>query len=58
MFTYICFYKGKEIKIKALRSYDAQIEAARIFRARKPYEVTVMLAAIGDQPYIHHPATL
>lgn len=58
MFSYVCFYKGKEITVQASSSYNAQQEAARIFRARKPYEVTVMLAAIGDQPYIHHPATL
>ena len=58
MFVYVCFYKGKEITVKSTSSYYAQQEAARIFRARKPYEVTVMLAAIGDQPYIHNPATL
>lgn len=58
MFTYVCLYKGKKIQVQASSSYNAQIEAARIFRARKPYEVTVMLAAIGVQPYIHHPATL
>ena len=56
MFTYIAFYKNKQIEVKALRSYDAQEAAAKIFKARKSYEVTVMLAAKDDQPVIHHPA--
>jgi|TARA_R110000868_G_scaffold180883_2_gene421604 hypothetical protein len=58
MFTYIAFYKGKEITVNALRSFDAQEQAARIFKAKKSYEVTVMLAAKGDEPVIHHPATI
>ncbi len=58
MFTYIAFYRGKEITVNALRSFDAQEQAARIFKAKKSYEVTVMLAAKGDEPVIHHPATI
>jgi hypothetical protein len=58
MFTYIAFYKGKQITVNALRSFDAQEQAARIFKAKKSYEVTVMLAAKGDEPVIHHPATI
>ena len=58
MFTYIAFYKGKEITVNALRSFDAQEQAARIFKAKKSYEVTVMLAAKGDEPVIHNPATI
>lgn len=58
MFTYIAFYKGKEIEVKALRSYDAQLAAAKIFKARKSHEVTVVLAAKGDEPVVHNPAIL
>lgn len=58
MFTYIAFYKGKQIEVKALRSYDAQEIAAKIFKARKSYDVTVMLAAKDDEQVIHHPATI
>lgn len=58
MFTYIAFYKGKQIEVKALRSYDAQQAAAKIFKARKTYDVTVMLAAKDDEPVIHHPAAI
>jgi hypothetical protein len=58
MFTYIAFYRGKQIEVKALRSYDAQLIAAKQFKARKSYEVTVMLAAKDDEPVTHHPATI
>ena len=58
MFTYIAFYKDKQITVNALRSYDAQLIAAKQFKAKKSYEVTVMLAAKGDEPVIHHPATI
>ena len=58
MFTYVAFYKGKQITVNALRSFDAQETAARIFKAKKSYEVTVMLAAKDDEPVIHHPATI
>ena len=58
MFTYIAFYKGKQIEVKALRSYDAQLAAAKIFKARKTYDVTVMLAAKDDEPVIHEPAAI
>jgi len=44
MFNYVCFYRGKQIVVQALRSFDAQEKAAKIFKARKSYEVTVVLA--------------
>lgn len=58
MFTYIAFYKGKQITVNALRSYDAQLIASRLFKAKKSYEVTVMLASKDDEPVIHNPAVL
>jgi hypothetical protein len=58
MFTYIAFYKGKQITVNALRSYDAQLIAAKQFKAKKSYEVTVMLAAKDGEPVIHNPATI
>jgi len=44
MFGYICFYRGKRIEVRSLRSFDAQETAAKIFKAKKSYEVTVVLA--------------
>jgi hypothetical protein len=59
MFTYECFYKNKRITVQALRSFDAQEKAAAQFKARKSWEVTVVLAA--DQtgkPVVQSPASL
>jgi hypothetical protein len=47
MFNYECFYRSKRITVQALRSFDAQEKAAKLFKARKSYEVTVVLA---DKP--------
>jgi hypothetical protein len=44
MFNYECFYKGKRMTVQALRSFDAQEKAAKLFKARKSYEVAVVLA--------------
>ena len=46
MFGYICFYKNKKIEVRALRSFDAQEIAAKLFKAKKSWEVTVVLAEL------------
>lgn len=58
MFTYVCFYKGKQITVQALRSYDAQLDAAKKFKAKKSYEVTVVLAAKDGQAVEVNPASI
>lgn len=40
---YKAFYKSKEIEVYAETSLAAQIKAAQIFKAKKSYEVTVIL---------------
>ena len=50
MNTYIAYYRGKQVKVEALSSYAAQIEAAKVFKAKKSYEVTVILANEQGQP--------
>lgn len=47
MRTYIAFYKGKKITVQADSSYAAQGVAAAQFRAKKSWEVTVMLADVA-----------
>jgi hypothetical protein len=47
MNTYVAFYRGQKITIQAETSYKAQLAAANIFRAKKSYDVTVVLA---DRP--------
>jgi hypothetical protein len=44
MFNYECFYKGKRLTVQASKSYEAQEKAAKLFKARKSYDVTVVLA--------------
>ena len=59
MFTYIAFYKDKKIEVKALRSYDAQLLAAKQLKAKKSYEVTVILADNEEsEQVIHNPSIL
>jgi hypothetical protein len=56
MFSYICFFKGRSIIVQALRSYDAQVIAAKKFKARKAWEVEVKLAARPDGSEVVHSA--
>ena len=56
MFSYICFYKGRQITVQALRSFDAQTIAAKKFKARRPWEVSVILAARSDGSEVVHSA--
>ncbi len=41
---YIAFYRGKRIEVYAATSLLAQMQAATVFKAKKAYEVTVMIA--------------
>lgn len=55
MNTYHAFYKGKTIEIEAETSYKAQLAAASKFKAKKSYEVTVVLVAKEGVPVVHLP---
>lgn len=50
---YIAFYRGKKLEVFADTSYEAQKKAAAIFKAKKSYEVTVMLAEKNGQQVTH-----
>jgi hypothetical protein len=50
---YICFYKDKRVEVYADTSYAAQQKAAVLLKARKSYEVTVMLAEKDGEVYEH-----
>jgi len=43
---YIAFYRGKRFDLYATSSYAAQQKAAALLKAKKNYEVTVMLADV------------
>jgi len=55
---YIAFYRGKKVEVKAKTTYEAQQIAARVLKARRPGEVTVMLAEKGGRSVIHDPSIL
>ena len=50
---YKAFYKGKSIEVYANTSYEAQKKAAEIFKARKTYQVTVVICEKDGQQVTH-----
>ena len=48
--TYIAFYKERKITVEAASSYEAQIIAAQLFKSKKCYDVTVVLAEVEFNP--------
>jgi hypothetical protein len=50
---YVCFYKGKRVEVYAGTTYEAQREAARMFKAKKSYDITVILAEKDGVVYEH-----
>lgn len=56
MSVYKAFYKNKSIDIfNAASSLDARNIAAKAFKAKKPYEVTVFLVHYNGREVIHIP---
>ena len=52
---YIAMYKRKQVEVMADTQLEARDLAAKHFRARKPYEVNVMLAEKGGKQVTHMP---
>ena len=51
---YMAFYKGRTpVEVCAETSYAAQLRAAELFRARKSYDVRVVLAAKDGEVVTH-----
>mgnify|MGYP003346543529 CR=1 FL=1 len=55
---YICFWKGKKIEVYADSTYAAQMKAAELLKAKKSYEITVMLAEKNGEPVVHSTSTI
>ena len=53
---YKAFYKGKTLEVWARTSFAAQKEAAKLFKAKKSWEVTVVLCE-KDGEQVYHTAT-
>lgn len=52
---YVCFYRNQRYEVYAETSFKAQQLAAKHFKAKKSWEVTVMLAELANKPVIHKP---
>lgn len=50
---YKAFFKGKNVEVYADSSYEAQKLAAAHFKAKKSYDVTVMLCEKGGEQVTH-----
>jgi hypothetical protein len=50
---YIAFYKDRQLEVYAPTSYDAQLKAAALFRAKKSYDVTVVLCELNGKQVEH-----
>jgi hypothetical protein len=55
---YKAFFKGRECEVYAASSYEAQLKAAQVFKAKKSYEVTVVLCEKQSESVTHNPAIL
>ena len=56
---YKAFYRGKSIEVYADTSFEAQEKAAAAFKARKSWEVTVVLCETHSAgQVVHDPAML
>jgi hypothetical protein len=53
---YIAFYRGRKAEVHADTAYEAQQKAAALFKARKSYEVTVVLAEKNGAQVTHNPS--
>ncbi len=52
---YIALYRGRRLEVYAASSYAAQHEAARQFKAKKSYEVSVHLCELNGTQVVHTP---
>lgn len=53
---YKAFYRGKTHDVYADTSFEAQQKAATFFKAKKAYEVTVMLCEKAGKQVVHTPS--
>ena len=51
---YVAMYRGKKIELFAATTFEAQLAAAAIFKAKKAYEVSVYLVKREDGSSVTH----
>ena len=50
---YKAFYRNKTVEVYANTSFEAQAKAASLFKAKKSWEVTVVLCELGGKQVTH-----
>lgn len=55
---YKCFYRNKTVEVSADTTYEAQLKAASLLKAKKSWEVTVVLCEPGGKQYEYGTADL
>ena len=55
-FGYKAFYRGRQTEVRATSSYKAQQKAAIFFKAKKSFEVSVVLCERPDGSQVVHVA--
>lgn len=51
---YKAFWRGKTCEVYALTSYEAQLAAAKIFKAKKSHEISVVICERADGSTVTH----
>jgi hypothetical protein len=55
MNIYVALYKGRRLEVDAETSLEAQNKAAVQFKAKKSFDVTVVLAEKDGRQVVHKP---
>lgn len=55
---YKAFWRGKSLEVHAETSLEARQKAAKLFKAKKDYEVTVVLCEKADGEQVVHTPTM
>ena len=50
---YKAFYRNKTVEVYANTSFEAQTKAASLFKAKKSWEVTVVLCELNGEQVTH-----
>lgn len=50
---YLAYYRGKKIEVLAETKLEAQQKAAKQFKAKKAYDVAVVLCELNGKQYVN-----
>ncbi len=50
---YVTFFRGRRHEVRAVSTFEAQKKAAVFFKAKKAFEINVVLAEVNGTPVTH-----